>query len=125
MNSPYYIERAADTTFAQSIAHQDSLVLVKGPRQTGKTSLLARGLHYAREIGCAVALTDMQKLGSEQWTSADAFYLALAQSLADQLELDVLPAPVEPGAQRQRQLRALPAPRRAARAGAAARVGTG
>ena len=45
---------------------------MKGPRQVGKTSLLARGLHQAREAGARVVLTDLQKLDPEQLASADA-----------------------------------------------------
>lgn len=90
-NSVYYIERPADNRFHAALEHHDSIVLVKGPRQTGKTSLLMRGLQHGREIGANVVLTDLQKLNEEHWGSLNAFYLALAQSLADQLQLDAPP----------------------------------
>jgi DNA-binding SARP family transcriptional activator len=91
LNSSYYVERPADQTFQTALERRDSIVLVKGPRQTGKTSLLTRGLQHGRETGATVALTDLQKLNAAQLASADTFYLALAQSLADQLELDAPP----------------------------------
>ena len=59
-------ERPADAAFRTAVARGDSIVLVKGPRQAGKTSLLARGLQSAREAGHQVVLTDLQKLDSEQ-----------------------------------------------------------
>ena len=43
LDSEFYIERGADAEFHEAIARGDSIVLVKGARQVGKTSLLARG----------------------------------------------------------------------------------
>ncbi|MBC7808961.1 MAG: AAA-like domain-containing protein, partial [Akkermansiaceae bacterium] len=40
--SSYYIERAADRHILQAIRRGDGLILVKGPRQIGKTSLIAQ-----------------------------------------------------------------------------------
>jgi DNA-binding winged helix-turn-helix (wHTH) protein len=42
LDSMFYIERHTDADFLVAIQRQDSLVLVKGARQVGKTSLLAR-----------------------------------------------------------------------------------
>jgi serine/threonine protein kinase len=94
LNSKFYIVRATDVEFRCAIARQDSLVLLKGARQVGKTSLLARGLQQAREAGAAVVLTDFQTLNAVHLESADALYLALAQIIADQQGLDVLPEEV-------------------------------
>ena len=91
LKSPYYLERPSDAAFAAAIARRDSIVLVKGARQVGKTSLLARGLQLARRDGSRVVLSDFQKLNAAQLATPDALYLALAQMIADQLELDVLP----------------------------------
>jgi predicted AAA+ superfamily ATPase len=60
LNSRYYITRAVDSEFHAAIRRHDSLVLIKGARQIGKTSLLGRGLQQAREHGCALALTDFR-----------------------------------------------------------------
>jgi DNA-binding winged helix-turn-helix (wHTH) protein len=43
VHSPLYISRPADDEFCNAIARGDSIVLIKGARQVGKTSLLARG----------------------------------------------------------------------------------
>ena len=91
LNSKFYIVRGADEEFRVAIARQDSIVLIKGARQVGKTSLLARGLQQARAAGAKVVLTDLQKLNASDLASAEAFYLALADLIADQLGLDVLP----------------------------------
>src|SRR5262245_32918611 len=91
LNSKFYIVRDADEEFRSAIARQDSIVLIKGARQVGKTSLLARGLQQARAAGAKVVLTDLQKLNASDLVSAEAFYLALADLIADQLGLDVAP----------------------------------
>ena len=91
LGSKFYIIRPADEEFLIAIARQDSIVLIKGARQVGKTSLLARGLQQAREAGAMVILTDLQKLNAADLASGEAFYLALADLIADQLGLDVSP----------------------------------
>lgn len=90
-DSPFYVVRPADTTFLTAIANRDSIVLVKGARQMGKTSLLARGLQEARAIGARVALADFQTFSAPLFASPDTLLLALAESLVDQLDLDISP----------------------------------
>ncbi len=89
LSSRFYVERRTDHLFDAAIARRDSIVLVKGPRQIGKTSLLARGLHRARQSGAAVVSTDLQKLTSAQLSSADTLFFHLAESIVDQLNLDL------------------------------------
>jgi hypothetical protein len=92
--SRFYVVRPTDEAFRDAVMRWESIVLVKGARQMGKTSLLARGLDQARQAGARVALSDFQKLSLQNLESADSFYLAIAGLLADQLELDVLPQSV-------------------------------
>lgn len=91
LDSPFYVERETDREFQKAIARQDSIVLVKGARQIGKTSLLARGLQQARQAGGRVLLTDFQSLSLETLASPETLYRTLAQEMADQLDLDVDP----------------------------------
>jgi DNA-binding SARP family transcriptional activator len=88
LDSPFYVERATDAGFRRAILRQDSIVLVKGPRQVGKTSLLARGLQEAREAGARVVLTDFQKLTAAELESAETLFVSLAAAIAEELELD-------------------------------------
>jgi hypothetical protein len=90
LDSDFYIVRPTDIEFHSAIARQDSIVLVKGARQVGKTSLLARGLQKARQAGARVVLTDFQNLSAAYLQSIDKLLLTLTELLADQLELDVL-----------------------------------
>jgi serine/threonine protein kinase len=91
LNSNFYIVRDTDEDFLQAIKRRDSIVLVKGARQMGKTSLLARGLQQARLAGTAVVLTDFQKLNAEHLESIENFFLALCEMIYDQLEVDTEP----------------------------------
>jgi DNA-binding SARP family transcriptional activator len=91
LDSTLYVERPADREFRAAVARRDSIVLVKGPRQVGKTSLLARSLQLARQRGTLVAVTDFKGLSLVQVASSDSLLFALAESLADQLQLETAP----------------------------------
>jgi hypothetical protein len=89
LDSEFYIVRPTDDEFREAVARRDSIVLVKGARQMGKTSLLARGLHQARQAGAKVVLTDFQKLNESDLKSVESFFRALAELIAEKLDLDV------------------------------------
>lgn len=91
LGSPFYIVRPEDEQLHAAMARQDSIVLLKGARQIGKTSMLARGLQDARESGARVVLTDFQDLGSTDLESSEVFYMTIAKAIAEQLDLDVSP----------------------------------
>jgi serine/threonine protein kinase len=88
LDSAFYIVRPADNEFQAAIVRRDSIVLVKGARQMGKTSLLARGLQQARLAGSKVVITDFQMLNATHLASVESFFITLAESIADQLDLD-------------------------------------
>ena len=85
-DSPFYIERTCDTEMHAAIAAAESVLLIKGARQLGKTSLQARGAQQARGLGWRVALTDFQKLNAAQMASEDIFYRLIAATLARQMK---------------------------------------
>lgn len=91
LDSKFYIERPADADLRSAIAKRDSIVLIKGARQMGKTSLLARGMQFARQQGHKSAATDLQKFNAENFKTVDRLYRTMAESIADQLELEVNP----------------------------------
>ena len=94
LDSKFYVERQTDKTFQDMIARRDSIVLLKGARQVGKTSLLARGLDAARQTGMCVLSTDFQKLVDNQLQNLDTFFIAIGQMLARQMGLKVKPQDV-------------------------------
>ncbi|MCC2668051.1 MAG: hypothetical protein K0Q72_522 [Armatimonadetes bacterium] len=91
LDSEFYVVRPADDELRSALVRRDSIVLVKGARQMGKTSLLARGLQHARTSGARVFRTDFQKLNAQHLVSADTLFLKLAESISDQLGLDFVP----------------------------------
>jgi len=91
LDSSFYLPRDADRDFQSAVSRGDSIVLIRGARQVGKTSLLARGLKQARESGMNVVLSDFQKLNAADLESVERLFLALGQWIADALDLDVLP----------------------------------
>ena len=93
LQSHLYITRPADEEFCHAIARRDSIVLVKGPRQVGKTSLLARGLQEARNLGATDLLIDFQQFNSTAFETTKTLLLAIAELIAGQLELT--PSPQE------------------------------
>lgn len=91
LGSPYYIERETDGEFSDALRRRDSIILIKGSRQVGKTSLLARGFQQARARRARVVLTDFQDLNAEYLESVEKLLLMLAELIADELELSVRP----------------------------------
>jgi len=94
LDSGFYIVRPTDEKFRAAITRQDSIVLVKGARQVGKTSLLARGLDQARKSGAMVVLTDLQNISADSLASVEKLLLTFADCFADQLDLNVFPSEV-------------------------------
>ncbi len=81
-----YIERKADERLKREILKAGSTTTIRASRQTGKTSLLARGLQHARLTGNIVNL-DLQAVAQEHRATPDVFFLYLANFLARKLHL--------------------------------------
>ena len=94
LDSEFYITRPADADLRSAISKRESIVLIKGARQMGKTSLLARGLQFARQQGHRPVATDLQKFNTESFKSIDQLYRTIAESMVDQLDLQVDPGKV-------------------------------
>jgi hypothetical protein len=91
LNSRFYILRQTDKELHAAIARQDSIVLITGPRQVGKTSLLARGLQQIRDRGSAVLLTDLQQLTASTFDNVGRLLRALGELVADNMDLSTRP----------------------------------
>lgn len=91
LDSSFYITRTTDDEFHTAISRRDSFVLVKGARQVGKTSLLARGLQRVREAGGTVLLTDFQHFTADAFANIEKLLLTLGETIADKLDLEVRP----------------------------------
>lgn len=89
LSDKLYVERSADTRLKRQIFRRGSTATIRASRQTGKTSLLIRGIHHAHEQGANVAFLDFQAFGGYQQTSLDDFLRELAGSICDELGLDL------------------------------------
>jgi hypothetical protein len=84
IGSPFYTLRESDSELEQAIKGQESVILVRGPRQVGKTSSLARAMMLVDTLGWRQVSTDFQKLNAFQLFDVDKFCLVLAKTLARQ-----------------------------------------
>jgi hypothetical protein len=89
LDSEYYIERPTDAEFRKAVERRTCVILVKGARQMGKTSLLARGLQQARAAGATVVTTDFQTLNNDDLSSIEKFYRALMKQMVKRLGLKI------------------------------------
>lgn len=92
LDSPFYIVQPADLEFQTALeACEEFIVCVKGARQMGKTSLMARGMRHAELAGIKVASVDFMGLNQTALADIDSFYKGLGEMIALNLDLDVFP----------------------------------
>ncbi len=82
LGSACYVERAADAALQSALDHGEGTIVIRGPRQTGKSSLLAHGLEKTRDAGAQVIVTDFGTLTNADLASLDALCRWLALSTA-------------------------------------------
>ncbi len=87
--SPYYSRRVADNIVQAELSHPNGYTLtIKGPRQIGKSSLLAAINTQARQDGKTIAFVDFQNFGDIKTINSDQFYQQFAFMVEDNLGLD-------------------------------------
>lgn len=91
LDSPFYLTRPADAQASEALNRGVSFLLVKGARQVGKSSLLARLLRQARESGARVVRSDWQKVPHASLESDRLFLREQAETFVDYLDLDADP----------------------------------
>ena len=87
LRDPLYIRRDADHDLENEIIKWGTTTTIQAPRQTGKSSLLVRAMHYARDNGSRVINLDMQTVSRDDQQSADRFLLYLAKFITRSLRL--------------------------------------
>lgn len=85
---PRYVIRPTDEEFCSAVQRRDSIVVVKGARQVGKSSLLARALQQARGYGYAVVQIDLQRFSLDIFLTLEKLLFSLANEITDQLNLE-------------------------------------
>ncbi|HWD39502.1 MAG TPA: AAA-like domain-containing protein [Fimbriimonas sp.] len=86
--NPFYIVRSTDHDLAAALQERETIILVKGPRQVGKTSLVGQGVRLQKNRGGRFVTTDFQRLASIHLADADACYRMLAADMARQLRFE-------------------------------------
>lgn len=89
LQDKFYVERDADDQFTRQVLRRGSISTIRASRQTGKSSLLVRGLHAARQAGAKVVLLDMQRIDSDFFRDPDKFLLYLANFICRRLRVDL------------------------------------
>lgn len=85
LGSRFYVARTSDKVVGECVRRGESIVLVKGPRQVGKTSLLARALNEARSSGASTVFTDVSLFNQDDLADSHRFLQAVARDLVEQL----------------------------------------
>jgi len=85
LDSPFYVIRPEDNQLAQLVRQHGITALLKGPRQVGKTSLLARAQAEARHDGQRTLYLDLQLVDESHFGSLRAILLYFAHRIARDL----------------------------------------
>ncbi|NET89726.1 MAG: TIR domain-containing protein [Kamptonema sp. SIO1D9] len=86
--SAFYIERpGSDRRSYEAISKPGALIRIKAPRQMGKTSLMARIMHYAQVQGYAIVPLSFQLADRKIFRDLELFLKWFSINVALQLEL--------------------------------------
>jgi hypothetical protein len=92
LDSPFYLRRREDGRVESCLGQRGSTVVVKGPRQSGKSSLLARAHALSKREGRRSVYLDFQTFDAAQLTSLGSTLQALATRIARSLKSSLRPA---------------------------------
>lgn len=82
LDSPFYVQRRADAEIRPLVVSAGATVVVNGPRQIGKSSLLARARGHANAGGVKTCYLDFQLLDQADFTSLETLLRRLMRKIA-------------------------------------------
>jgi hypothetical protein len=94
LDSPFYIRRREDGVAESCLAEPGSTIVVKGPRQSGKSSLLARIHALSKQAGRSSVYIDFQAFDDPQLASLGTVLQTLARRIARTLKTTLQPVDV-------------------------------
>lgn len=94
LSSPFYVERQADAQMEVALRRAGTTLVVKGMRQSGKSSLLARAVSLARSQGRQTVYLDLQTFDDDQLESCGRLLKSLAYRIHRALRTAVKPKEV-------------------------------
>jgi hypothetical protein len=89
LRSKFYIRRDADARLEGQVEQPCTITTIRAARQTGKSSLLVRGMYHARQLGAKVIHIDLQRVDREYLQEYDGFLRFLAEFVVRKLRLDL------------------------------------
>ncbi|HBL26545.1 MAG TPA: ATPase [Acidobacteria bacterium] len=93
-DSPFYVRRREDEVAERCLDQPGSTVVIKGPRQSGKSSLLARMHALSKREGRRSVFLDFQTFDEPQLASLGSTLQTLARRIARTLKTSLQPADV-------------------------------
>jgi hypothetical protein len=91
LESPFYVARPHDDTARQRIVEKGRTLLLRGSRQIGKSSLLARLYQHALDNKVRTVYIDFQMFDHTQLQSLDKLLLSIGNQIGDDLNANNLP----------------------------------
>lgn len=83
-----YVEREADGQLRRQLARSGTITTIRAGRQTGKSSILARGIQSTRQTGARIVSLDLQRVDSDDLKSSESFLFYLGNYILTRLRLD-------------------------------------
>ncbi len=91
IDSPFYVEREVDRLAEATLQSGHAVVIIKGYRQSGKSSLLLRLHSHGIEEGRRSCYLNFQALDERSARDSRAFFRQLAWMMVEELDSDVNP----------------------------------
>jgi cellulose biosynthesis protein BcsQ len=87
--SPIYVERLTDYVTEASINDPRKILIIVGPWQSGKSSLLLRTVHRIKQYhyNCIPAHIDFQKFGSNDFQTIDTVWKKILSIISEQIDI--------------------------------------
>jgi hypothetical protein len=91
LESPFYVDRSVDGEAKEQLLHQGITMRLKGSRQIGKTSLLARLYQHANDNNYPIIYIDFQEMDTDQLRDLETLLRYLAERIADEQQTNASP----------------------------------
>lgn len=88
LDSQYYVTRAHEEAFIRNVELPGAILRIRGPRQYGKTSLLARIMAYALEKSFQVVTIDFQEIERSTFGNLEKLLLEFCSYFAYELDVE-------------------------------------
>ncbi len=89
VDCPFYLERfSLEKQVYQEIKKPGALIRIKAPREMGKTSLMLRGLDYAKKLGYRTVSLNLEQVDQAILSDINQFMRWLCANVARQLQLE-------------------------------------